>query len=244
MITGYLALESKRALRNPRSLVFTIIFPVVLFLVWKSLYGKATIQGTNVTYVAYLMCSMSAFGAFTAALNTGARTAVERSLGWQRQLRLTPLTPGGYLLAKVGIGMVVALPPVLLVSLCGALSGVRLTGPGWIQVVIGVWFATLPFAVLGLLVGQLAAAESTQVYTSGLMLLLSLLGGLWIPVTLYPHWLATAAKALPSYWLGEIGRGAVLGNSHTPTAVLVLAAWTVVLALAVVRRYRRAGARV
>ncbi|HEX3789065.1 MAG TPA: ABC transporter permease [Pseudonocardiaceae bacterium] len=244
MKTGYLALEARRALRTPRALIFTIVFPVVLFLVYKGLYGDQKIAGTNVTYTVYLMCSMAAFGSFMAAMNAGARTAVERSVGWQRQLRLTPLTSRGYLLSKAAVGMIVALPPVVLVSLVGAFSGAHLGAAGWVQVVVGVWVATLPFAVLGLLIGQLATAETMQVYTSGAMLLFSLLGGLWIPVTIFPNWLADIAKVLPSYWLADIGQSAALGNHDIGRAVEVLAIWTVVLGFAVVRRYQRDSARV
>ncbi|HWC79793.1 MAG TPA: ABC transporter permease [Pseudonocardiaceae bacterium] len=243
MKTGYLALEAKRAMRSPRFLIFTLVFPVVLFLVYKGLYGSAKVQGTDITYTAYLMCSMAAFGGFMAAMSTGARTAIERSAGWQRQLRLTPLTPRGYLFAKAAVGMLVALPSIVLVSLAGVFSGVSLSPVGWVQVVVGVWIATLPFSVLGLLIGQLATAESMQVYTSGLMFLFGLLGGLWIPVTVFPNWLASVAKVLPSYWLADVGHAAVLGTHDLGRAAEVLGIWTLALAFVVVRRYQRDSAR-
>jgi len=105
MKTAYLALESKRALRNPRFLMFTMIFPVVIFLIDVAAFGNGLVPGsTTVTFAPYIMVSMAAFGAFMAAMNTGARTAVERAAGWQRQLRLTPLKPTGYLVAKAAVG--------------------------------------------------------------------------------------------------------------------------------------------
>jgi ABC-2 type transport system permease protein len=246
MKTAYLALETKRAIRNPRSLIFTIVFPVVLFLVYKGLYGTGTIpvDGRAVNVTAFLMVNMAAFGGFTAAMNTGARTAIERSTGWQRQLRLTPLSPRGYLSAKASVALFVGLPSIVLVCLVGLVSGVHLSAGAWLQVVVGVWVATIPFAVLGLLIGQLANAESLQVYTSGIMLLFSLIGGLWIPITVFPSWLADISKVLPSYWLADVGHGALAGNKDIGQAVLVLAIWAIVLAFAVVRRYQRDSARV
>ena len=245
MKTGYLVLETKRALRSPRGLMFIVIMPVLYFFIFKALYGSQHIQGTDVSYSAYLMCSMAAFGAFMGTLFTGSRTAVERSAGWQRQLRLTPLTPRGYLMAKGTVGMAVGLVPVLLVSLAGGLvEGVHLPVGGWVQVVLGIWIAAVPFAVLGLLIGQFATAETMQIYTMVTMLLCGFLGGLWIPVTVFPSWLASVAKILPSYWLAEVGHGALLGNHDTVKAVLVLAGWTVVLGTIVIRRYQRDSARV
>jgi ABC-2 type transport system permease protein len=243
MRTGYLALESKRALRNPRFLFFTVAFPVAIFFIDAAVFGKQTMGG-GVSYTSYLMCSLAAYGGFAAALATGARTSVERAAGWQRQLRLTPLSPRGYLATKGMIGMVVALPPIVVIAILGmAVEGVRLSAGGWAQVVLGVWIACVPFAVLGLLVGQVANAETMQVFSAGITMLCGFLGGIFIPVAVFPHWLSGVAKVLPSYWLAEVGHGALLGNADIGMAALVLAAWTVVLGFAVVRRYQRDSAR-
>jgi ABC-2 type transport system permease protein len=245
MRTAYLGLEAKRALRNPRFLMFTMVFPVVIFVIDVGAFGKGDVPDSHVSYAAYLMVSMAAFGAFMAAMNTGARTAVERAAGWQRQLRLTPLRPTGYLLAKAAVGTLVALPPIVLVALVGMFAeNVHLPVTGWVQVILGVWVATIPFAVLGLLVGQLATAETMQVFTSGLMIVLGFLGGILIPTTVFPDWMSHISKVLPSYWLADIGHGALLGNTDTGRAIVWLAGWTVVLAFAVVRRYQRDSARV
>jgi ABC-2 type transport system permease protein len=246
MKTAYLGLESKRALRNPRFLMFTMIFPVVIFLIDVAAFGNGLVPGSKtVTFAPYIMVSMAAFGAFMAAMNTGARTAVERAAGWQRQLRLTPLKPTGYLVAKAAVGTLVALPPIVLVALVGiVVEHVHLSAGGWAQVVLGVWVASIPFAVLGLLVGQLATSETMQVFTSGLMIVLGFLGGILIPTTVFPDWMSHISKVLPSYWLADVGHSALLGNTDIGRAALWLAGWTVVLAFAVVRRYQRDSARV
>jgi len=246
MKTAYLGLEAKRALRNPRFLMLTMIFPVVIFVIDVSAFGNGLVPGSKtVTFAPYIMVSMAAFGAFMAAMNTGARTAVERAAGWQRQLRLTPLKPTGYLVAKAVVGTLVALPPIVLVVLVGiVLEHVHLSAGGWAQVVLGVWVASIPFAVLGLLVGQLATSETMQVFTSGLMIVLGFLGGILIPVTVFPNWTQHVAQVLPSYWLADVGHSALFGNTDIGKAVIWLAGWTVVLAFAVVRRYQRDSARV
>jgi ABC-2 type transport system permease protein len=243
MRTGYFALEAKRALRNPRFLFFTVVFPVVLYLIEGGLFS-GNVQGTKIPFVAYLMVSFGAYGGFMACLSTGARTAIERSQGWQRQLRLTPLTPQAYLIGKAAVAQVVALPPILLIALVGGLfEGVHLSPANWALIVVGTWLACIPFSVLGLLVGQIATAANMQVYTSALMILLAFLGGILFPVTMFPTWLANIAKVLPSYWLADIGHGPLMGYDQLGTALIALAIWTVVLAVAVARRYQRDSAR-
>jgi ABC-2 type transport system permease protein len=238
MNTTYLALEAKRVLRSPRTLMFVVGMPVLYFFIFKGLYGASA--GAT----AYLMGGMAAFGAMMGTLFTGARTTTERAVGWQRQLRLTPLTPAQYLLGKGIVGMAIGLIPVVLIAVAGVLfGGVTLGAGGWVQLVVGVWLAALPFAALGLLVGQLATTESVQIYTMSIMLLCGFLGGLWIPPTSFPLWLANVSKILPSYWMADIGHGAVLHNTQLGTAALVLGAWTIVLAAMVMVRYRRDSAR-
>jgi ABC-2 type transport system permease protein len=241
MSITFLALEIRRVLRSPRFLIFTVGFPVLLFLLYVGIFAKA--PGEK----AVLMISMTAFGSMAAALFTGTRVALERQAGWQRQLRLTPLSGGGYLTAKASVGMTLALAPAILVPLVGVVAeGVSLDAGGWVRATLGVWLAAIPFALIGLLIGQVGSADSTQPITQLVMLPMALVGGIFIPIDSMPHWLLTIAHVLPSYWMAQIGRGAVTSDLSTSLGqdVLVLGIWTVVLSFAVVRRYRKDSARV
>ncbi|HEY7598146.1 MAG TPA: ABC transporter permease [Actinophytocola sp.] len=242
MSFGYLILELRRAMRSTRFMIFTIAFPVLMFLLYTGLYS-----GGHKSITGILMIDMTAFGALSGALFAGSRVALERSAGWQRQLRLTPLSGPAYLTAKGITGMMLAIPAVVLVPLVGALvEGVSLDATGWLRVVVGTWLAVIPFALIGLLVGQIGTPETMQPIMTIVMLVMSMLGGIFIPIDSMPGWMLDIAHVLPSYWLGQIARGAVTTDltSSLGKAVLVLAAWSVVLAVAVVRRYRRDSARV
>lgn len=242
MSFGYLVVEVRRVLRSTRFLIFSVVFPVLLFLLYVGIFAN-----DDHTAVGVLMVSMTAFGALSATLFAGGRLAVERSVGWQRQLRLTPLTGAGYLLAKGITAMLLALPAVVLVPLLGAVAeGVSLDTAGWLRVTVGIWLAVIPFAMIGLLIGQLGTPDSIQPIMSLTMMAMSLLGGIFIPIDTMPHWLLQVAQILPSYWLGQVGRGAVTTDLSVDLgkAVLVLALWTVAVGFGVVRRYRRDSARV
>jgi ABC-2 type transport system permease protein len=238
----YLLLEARRAMRSGRFMIFSIAFPVLLFLLYVGIWanGDKAIAGV-------LMVNMTAFGALSAALFAGGRVAVERSLGWQRQLRLTPLSGSGYLAAKGITGMLLALPAIVLVPLVGAVvEGVSLDAAGWVRVTIGIWLAVIPFALIGLLIGQVATPDSMQPIMSLTMMTMSMLGGIFIPIDTMPGWLTQVSHVLPSYWLGQVGRGAVTSDLSVDLGqtVLVLAIWTAVVGLGVTRRYRRDSARV
>ena len=59
-----------------------------------------------------------------------------------------------------------------------------------------------------------------------MLLVLSMLGGLWLPMEMMPPVMQTLAQTLPSYWLAELGRWPMLPDTAFPWAgVLVLLAW-------------------
>jgi ABC-2 type transport system permease protein len=239
----YLLLEARRAYRNKRFLIFTVAMPVVLFLIYVQLYGDD--QGINgVSTRAYLMVSMAAFGAMSGSMSAGSRIALERQSGWNRQLRLTPLRPVSYLVAKGGVGMLVALPAIILVYVAGALIvHVHLSAWEWAVSGIGLWLALIPFAALGILIGYVASPDSAQAIFPATFMTLSLFGGIFIPVEVMPKVMANIAQVLPSYWLGIIGRSPLGLGGFEWKAIPVLLAWALVVALIVARRYRIDTAR-
>ena len=234
-----LTFEVRRLVRSPRFFIFTVAFPLAMFLAFSAAYGN-----TDPEAVTFLMVSMAAFGAVSASISTGARAAIERQVGWNRQLRLTPLGGGQYLVSKVVAAMLVALPSMLLVYAAGILlEGVSLGSGTWAQLIVFCWLGVLPTAVLGLLVGLLATGDSAQAMSSVLMMALSMLGGLLLPLTTLPAVMTDIARALPSYWLAEFGHDALAGNAISVQGVLTMTVWVVAAGALVALRYRRDAAR-
>jgi ABC-2 type transport system permease protein len=238
----YLRMEITRLLRNRRVLIFSMLMPAILLGVLGGLYKKDTLGGANVA--AYLMVSMGLFGSMSGAIGSGGTIAVERGIGWNRQLRLTPLAPRSYLLTKVALSMVMALPPLLITYLVGAIGlGVRLPAPTWVAIGIASWFGALPFAALGLVVGYLAKPDSVQQISALLYLLLALFGGIWVPAEQMPDLMRRIAEWTPAYWVGQIARSPLFHHTVSLHAIWMLVAWTAILGLVAVRRFRADTAR-
>ena len=66
-------------------------------------------------------------------ISTGARIAVERQVGWTRQLRVTPLTPSAYFRAKVLTAYAMAALTIAALYLAGASLGVSLPADKWLE---------------------------------------------------------------------------------------------------------------
>jgi ABC-2 type transport system permease protein len=241
----YLLFEIRILLRNSRFIIFTVALPAVLFLIYSGIFGG---QGENypdgTPVRASLMVSMAAYGAMGAAFSTSSSIAVERGLGWQRQLRLTPLSGAGYLLTKTALAMLLALPAIIVVSVLGVVMGVRMDAGQWLTVTVALWLAVLPFAVMGLVIGQFTTPDSQQPVVSAVTITLGLIGGLWIPAEVVPDWMRMIMKATPTYWLREIGHAAFAPHPAVATAVSVLAAYAVAASFIAARRYSRDSARV
>jgi len=240
--TTYLSLEIKRIVRSPQFTIFTIGMPVAMFLLFGTIFGKF-VTPSGLPADVQTMINLAAYGASGGALFTGTRVAQERTDGWQRQLRLTPMRGPGYLVVKVISAMAVALPVLAVVFLAGLATGVEMTAAQWGLVLVSLWLGVLPFAVLGLAIGLFGKGDTVGAVTGALMMPLGMLGGLWIPLYVLPDWMATLAHFFPTYWLGRLGLEPLAHQGGLGLAALVLAGWLVVPALVVVRRFRLDTAR-
>lgn len=238
----YLRMEIIRLVRNKRVLIFSMLMPALLLIIFGS---TSTGDVDGVGAKTYIMVSMGLFGSMSAAIGSGGSIAVERGLSWNRQLRLTPLNPGKYVLSKVIISLLMALPPLIITYLLGALAlNVRLSGTTWALVGLGSWLGALPFAALGVVIGYVAKPDSVQQVSGLLYMLLAAFGGLWFPVESMPTVMRTIAEFTPAYWVGQVARSPLFQQGQLSVhAVVVLLGWAAGLGLVALRRFRADTAR-
>lgn len=242
MNTRFLVLELLRATRTRRYLVATTPLPSLMLLVLPDVYNLEGVALGGVPIALSLMLNMAMFGVISAPVTTGASIAVERGAGWQRQLRLTPLTGAGYVVGKGVVGMLLALPPLVLLGLVGAFTqDVRLSAGQWLVCLGAVWLTGLPFVLLGIVLGLVVSPGAMQAVTGVASLALSVAGGVLIPVELAPDWLRRVVLTLPMHWGKQLALSP-LADVEVGRALFVLGAWVVGLGLIAARRFRAAEA--
>jgi ABC-2 type transport system permease protein len=239
----FLGLEVRRMLRNKRTLIFTIVMPIIFFVVFGLPQKDALIDGTNVTIRAYYMVSMAVYGAMTACASGGSMVAVERALGWSRQLRLTPLRPVAYVAIKILTAMMLGLIPVVTVFVVGGVTSVHLEMHQWILCGLAAWLGALVFAALGLFMGYLLPSENAMQVLGPVLAVLSIFGGIFYPLAGAPQILQDIAKFIPVYGVGELARAPLGGTFHW-TSVLNIVIWTVVFSVGAALAFRRDTKRV
>jgi ABC-2 type transport system permease protein len=240
-MTGFLALELRRSLRDVRYLVLAVAMPIGLYLLFAGLFGAHGQQAQGLPQPTELMVAMVAYGAIWAVFSaTGPRIAHEQAIGWTRQLRVTPLSPTSALSGKLLTALAAALPAMVLVALTAVASHhVQLTAAQWPALLAAMWAGVLPLALLGLAIGYLAADEVAFPLTMALYFALGALGGLWMPPSVMPHAMQDLGQALPSNAVAELGWRIAGGQAPALRAVLVLTAWTLGSGLAALLAYRR-----
>src|SRR5215472_1500465 len=97
--SAYLRYEVLRNFRNWKFFVASLAFPLVLYLIVAGANRHADFNGTR--FPLYFMVAMATLGTMAGVVSSASVIAMERSSGWIRQMRITPLRTVTYFAAKV-----------------------------------------------------------------------------------------------------------------------------------------------
>lgn len=241
---AYTRYELLRVLRNRRFFFLSLGFPLILyFLIAGSARNTTNLAKTGISAPLYFMVGMVAFGTMGAMLSSGARIAAERAVGWNRQLRISPLSTRSYLRAKVLTAYLMALLSMAALYVSGMALGVSMSAAHWLSMTLLILVCLVPFAALGIAIGHMLTPDSIGPALGGGVALLAFLGGTWFPIPAH-GFLHDVGQLLPSYWLVQASHVAIGGHPMGTMGWAVIAAWTAVLAVLARRAYRRDTGRV
>ena len=245
-VLRYAALDLRRQLRDRAGIFFIVALPAFLYLVFglgdDEPYGSANVA-------MYVMVSMAAYGAVTATTTIAAVATTEQTLGWGRQLALTPLPRLHFVALKTGVAMAVASVPIALIFVIGALTGARGSTADWVLTAVLVWGGSALFAVYGLAVCLVFKGAGAPQVASGLIVVMSFLGNVFTPMD---GIVLALGRFTPLYGYAGLARYPItegelpMDAGHDPVWLLVanVCAWTAIFAGTAVWGLRRRGERV
>lgn len=239
-----LYLEFKRVLRNRRAVIFTLVMPVILYLIigTNSAYGNERSGSGNVS--AYILISMAVYGAVLASTSGGATVAVERALGWSRQLRLTPLSAVSYIAVKALVALLLGLLSVAAVNVVGIISGkAEMPTHVWISAAIIAWAGSIVFGAFGLFMGYLLPSENVMQVLGPLLAVMAAIGGLWFPIN-DSSVLGHISSLTPIYGLAHLARWPLEGGGPHIVWILNLVVWLALFVAGAAWRMSKDTARV
>ncbi len=143
---GQAALEIKQFLRSRESVVFTMAFPVIMILIFGSIF-KGGIGNTGVKFTQYFITGMIATGLLAVGFQSLAiQIPMERDKGVLKRLRGTPMPTWVYFAGKAIMVLAVGIAEmVILLAVSAAVFGLDLpsTGRAWLTCWAR-WPATTP----------------------------------------------------------------------------------------------------
>ena len=242
--------ELKEFFRQRESVVFTLMLPVLLLLVFGAVLDYDL--GRGVSFTQYFMAGVIAAGILGASLqNMAISIATERSDGTLKHLAGTPMPRSAYFVGKVvQVFAVTVAIVVILLGIGAAFYGIDLpSGGDWLTFA---WVAALGSAactLLGIAVSSLARnGRSASATVTPIALLLQFISGVFLQFSQVPAWLQTVAAVFPLKWMAQGLRSVFLPDSLAAAepagtwelgrVALVLAVWCVVGLLLCVRTFR------
>lgn len=220
--------EILKVVRAPEYIVPTLVLPVAFYSVFGIIISMG--GGNN---AAYLLATYGVFAVMGPSIfGFGIAVATERERGWLDLKRAAPVPAWSYLLAKILTTLIFATLAVSLVYLvAGFFGNVSLPRGTWAALLAVHIGATLPFILIGLSIGLLMKSNGAVAVANLLFLSLALLGGLWIPIMVFPESMQTIAGFLPSYHMAEIALfvAGAPGERTLANHVLAIVSMTLVL---------------
>ena len=215
---GYLRglLEIKTFMRQRESVVFTLLFPVLLLFIFGSVFkGKVS---NEVSFSQYFLAGMIA----SALVNTGFQQLaimipIERDFGTLKRLRGTPMSLSSYFIGKI-ISVVFSMFVQIILLLIFGITLFHLHLPStpekWVRLLILTLLGTLTATILGIAFSAVPkTGKGASAVVSPIVIILQFFSGVFFVFTTLPHWMQQFAAIFPLKWLTQGMRSVFLPDS-------------------------------
>jgi ABC-2 type transport system permease protein len=236
--------------RTPRVVVFGVIFPLILVVLFNSIFSSGDDQTVNFSggtldAEAYFTAGIVAYAIMLASFSTVAvALTTQRESGQLKRLRGTPIPAWTFMAAQILRSIVQVVITVTALILLGVIAyGVHLPAERVVALVVYVALGTACLVALGIgLTVFTPTAEAASTIGPFAAVMLSFVSGVFVAVDTLPNWLESVGKIFPLYHLADglqtcfVSGGTGTGLSgQNVTSLLVWGAVGLVIA---VRRFQ------
>ncbi len=227
--------ELLASMRNPRARFFTVLFPIILLVVFNGVFGKTgttVINGHKVKLSLFFtggILALSIISTAYAGLLMTVTTA--RETGVFKRRRATPVPPAILIAGNVIATIVVALSMAAILLVIARLGyGITMPFGALVSAFVTVIVGTISFSCIGYAVaGLISSVDTAQPIAQATMLPLYFISGVWIPTASLSKGLRDVASVFPVQHLAASFHNATTASSFSSafsaSDLLVLAAW-------------------
>jgi ABC-2 type transport system permease protein len=216
------ALEIRQFTRQRESVVFTLLFPLILLAIFGSVFKDTIAPG--VTFSQYFVAGMVASGLVNSGFQQLAITIpMERDYGSLKRLRGTPMPVASYFIGKALLVFVSMILQVILL-LAGGYFFFGLNMPTdiskWFTFTWLIILGTASSTVLGIAFSSVPkSGRGASAVVSPVVIVLQFFSGVFFIFTQLPSWMQQVAAIFPLKWLTQGMRSVFLPDSFAASEV-------------------------
>lgn len=209
-------LEIKQFSRQRESVVFTIFFPLILMVIFGSVFKDTIAPG--VKFSQYFVAGMIASGMVNSGFQQLAiMIPMERDAGALKRLRGTPMPLASYFIGKSILVLAsMLIQTVLLIAGGVAFFGLKLpaTTEKWWLFVLLLIVGSANSTALGIAFSAIPkSGRGASAVVSPVVIILQFFSGVFFIFTQLPHWMQQIAALFPLKWLTQGMRQVFLPDS-------------------------------
>ena len=193
--------DQKAFWRNPASVFFTVMFPVVLLLIFATVFGSQTVDVRGgIKTTTYYVPAIITLSVISATMQSLAMSLViAREDGRLKRGRGTPMPAWVFIAGRIGNSAVVALLMLALMAAIGRLLyGVAIPWSQLPQIVVTLLIGAASFCCLGIaLTAAIPSQDAAAPIVNALLLPLYFLSGIFIPDDELPSGVIEFANHFP-----------------------------------------------
>lgn len=229
--------------RQPAYWIPSLGFPLFFFVLFgvntaEALYEQAGL-GSEYAVTPFLL-----FATLNVTLmSLAGGVATERSSPWERSLRLLPVSGvtrfAGRMLFVLGFSLISWIPVLIVASLTTHSELPLALWPVWVGVIA---IGAIPFGLLGIMLGYVLPGQAAAPVANILFLVLSFVGGLFMPSNQLPDFMGSVAPYLPTnqyLHLVMLAIGRADRMTEPVWTIALLPIWGLIFAMLAHRAFRR-----
>jgi ABC-2 type transport system permease protein len=235
--------DQKAFWRNPAAVFFTVMFPVVLLLIFATVFGGETVDvNGGIETTVYYVPAIITLAVISATMQTLAMSLViAREDGRLKRGRGTPMPSWVFIVGRIGNSLVVALIMLALVAAIGKVFyGVPIPWERTPEILVVLVVGAASFCCLGIaLTAAIPSQDAAAPIVNALLLPLYFLSGVFIPDDQLPSGVIDFANHFPVRHFFEAFFDAyVIGGGIEWNHLAVVAIWGVAGLLLSIRFFR------
>jgi ABC-2 type transport system permease protein len=215
---GRIGIELKQFFRDRESAVFNFLLPMILLVIFGSVFGGQELGNSGITFAQYFVAGMIASGIlYTSFQNLAISIPMEREDGTLKRLQGTPMPRAAYFIGKIGMVFVAYIAQVTILIAVGVIFyGIDLpTTP--LAIFTFIWVSVLgliAWTLLGIAYSVVPKqGKGAAALVSPIVLVLQFTSGVFFVFSDLPQWMQTFASLFPLKWLTQAMRSVFLPDT-------------------------------